>query len=170
MNRRELRQQTPSTIEYLNTNPTLSGTIKDSESSITLLRRLAHQSESAIARCQIAEIEAADVRQKYAGKHAPRANRTKLSEAQVVDNVEVARLEKEDAAKEEEKLRNPKQRLPGPKRMPIRLPKEALDRILGGVGGVGGVGGLLRQRYGLEINYVLSLTDRPAAVSYHCRF
>ena len=104
-NRRELRQQTPSAVEYLNTDPTLSGATKDSESSITLFRRLAHQSESAITRCQIAEIEAADVRQKYAGKHAPRANRTKLSEARVVDNVKVVRLEKEDAAKEEEKLR-----------------------------------------------------------------
>ena len=49
-------------------------------------------SESALTRCQIAEIEAADVRQKYAGKRASRANRTKLSEARVVDNVEMVRL------------------------------------------------------------------------------
>ena len=103
MNRRELRQQTLSAIEFLNANPTLSGTTK--ESSITLLRRHAHQSKSALTRCQIAEIEAADVRQKYAGKHAPRTNRTKLPESRVVGNVEVVQLKKEDAVKEEEKLR-----------------------------------------------------------------
>ena len=79
----------------------MHGTTKE---SITLLRRLAHQSESALTRCQMAEIEAADVRQKYAGKRAPRTNRAKLSEAWVVDNVEVGRLQKEDTAKEEEKL------------------------------------------------------------------
>ena len=90
MNHRELRRQTLSVIEYLNANPTISGTTK--ESSITLLCRLAHQSESALTRCRIAEIEAADVRQKRAGKPAPRANRAKLSEARVVDNVEVGRL------------------------------------------------------------------------------
>ena len=87
MNRRELRQQTLSAIEFLNADRTLSGASK--ESSITLLRRLAHQSESALTRCQIAEIKAADVRQKYAGKHASRTNRTKLSEAWVVDNMEM---------------------------------------------------------------------------------
>ena len=43
MNRRELRQQTLSAIEYLGADPTLSGATK--ESSITLLCRLAHQSE-----------------------------------------------------------------------------------------------------------------------------
>ena len=59
-NRRELRQQTLSAIECLNADPTISGTTK--ESSITLLRRLAHQSEYALTRGQIAEIEAADVR------------------------------------------------------------------------------------------------------------
>ena len=102
MNRRELRQQTLSAIESLN-DPTLSGASKGS--SITLLRRFAHQSESALTRCQIAEIEAAEVRQKYAGKCASRANRTKLFEARVVDNVEMVRLKKEDAAKEEAKLK-----------------------------------------------------------------
>ena len=56
-------------------------------------------------RCQIAEIEAADVRQKYSGKRAPRANRTKLSRARVVDNMEVVRLQKEEVAKEEENQR-----------------------------------------------------------------
>ena len=102
-NRRELCQQTLSAIEYLDADLTISGTTK--ESSITLLCRLAHQSESALTGCQIAEIEAADVHQKYAGKRAPRANRAKLSEARVVDNVEVGRLQKEGTAKEEEKLR-----------------------------------------------------------------
>ena len=56
-------------------------------------------------RCQIAEIEAADIRQRYAGKRAPRANRTKLSGAWVVDNMEVVRLQKEEEAKEEQKLK-----------------------------------------------------------------
>ena len=60
MNRRELREQTLSAIEYLDADPTLSGATK--ESSITLLCRRAHQSESALTRCQIAEIEAADIR------------------------------------------------------------------------------------------------------------
>ena len=100
MNRRELRQQTLSAIEY---EPTLSSVIK--ESSITLPRRLARQSESALMRCQIAEIEAADIRQRYTGKHAPRANRTRLSEARVVDNMEAVRLQKEEVAKGEEMLR-----------------------------------------------------------------
>ena len=104
MNRRELRQQALSAIDYLDADPTLSGATK--ESSITLLRRLAHQSESALMRGQIAEIEAADIRQRYAGKRAPRANRTKLSGARVVDNREVVRLQMEEEAKEEEKLRN----------------------------------------------------------------
>ena len=80
----------------------MHGTTK--ESSITLLRRLAHQGESALTGCRMAEIGVADVREKYAGKRAPRANRAKLSEARVVDNVEVGRLQKDDTAKEEEKL------------------------------------------------------------------
>ena len=79
-------------IERLHAGPTLSGTTK--ESSIALLRRLAHQSESALTRRQIAEIEAADVRQKCAGKRAPRANRTMFSEARVVNNVEAGRLQR----------------------------------------------------------------------------
>ena len=72
--------------------------------SITLLRKLAHQSKSALTRCQIAEIEAADVREKPAWKRTPRAKRAKLSEARVVDNVEVGQLQKEDTFKEEGKL------------------------------------------------------------------
>ena len=71
--------------------------------------------------------------------------------------------------------------LPGTKRRPIRLPKEALDMPLGGmgavrevggvgtVGEVGGVGGL-GKRHGLGINYKLSFINRPAAVGYHRRF
>ena len=47
-NRRELRQQALGSIEHLNADPTISGTTK--EPSITLLRRLAHQSESALTR------------------------------------------------------------------------------------------------------------------------
>ena len=89
MNLQELRQQTLSAIEY---DPTLSGATK--KSSITLLGRPTHQSESALMRCQKAEIEAADIRQRYAEKHAPHANRIKLSGARVVDNMEVVRLQK----------------------------------------------------------------------------
>ena len=59
LNRRELRQQTLSATDY---DPSLSDATE--ESSITLLRRLDHQSESVLMRCQIAEIEAADTRQK----------------------------------------------------------------------------------------------------------
>ena len=114
MNFRELRQQTLSAIEYLNVNPTLSGATK--ESSITLLRRLAHQSESALTRCQIAEIEAADILQKYPGKQAPYTCRTALSETRVIDNMEVGRLRKEDAVKEEEKLRKAQSKTAEPRR------------------------------------------------------
>ena len=81
MNRRELRQYNLNAIKYFDTDHTLSGATKES-----LLRRLTHRSESALTRCQITEIEASDVRQKYAGK---RASRAKLSEARVADNVEV---------------------------------------------------------------------------------
>ena len=120
-------------IEYLNTDPTLSGATK--ESPIALLRRLAHQSEPALTRCQIAGIEAADVRQKHARERAPRANRTKLSEARVVDNVEVVRLKKEDAAKEEEKLRKAQAKA-------TRAQAEANKATQGGTGqGTGRSGG-----------------------------
>ena len=47
------------------------------------------------------EIEAADVRQKYGRKRAPSINRANLSEAWVVDNGEVGRVQKEDIDKEE---------------------------------------------------------------------
>ena len=82
----------------------------------------------------------------------------------------MVRLKKKDTAKEEAKLKKAQARLPGPKRRPIRLSKEALDGVLDGVGGVGevgGVGGLLRQRYVLGSNHKLSLANSPTAVGYH---
>ena len=132
MKSREHRQQTLSAIEFLNPDATLCGASK--ESFITLLPRLAHQSESALTRCQIAEIEAADVRQKYAGKRASHANRTKLSEARVVDNVDMVRLKKEDAANEKVKLENAQAKA-------TRTQGKANKAVQGGAGQVTGRGG-----------------------------
>ena len=149
----------------MHADPTISGTKK--ESSITLLRKLAHQSESALTRCQIAEIEAVDVLQKCAGKLAPRANRAKLSEVRVVDNVEVGRLLKEDTLRKKKSYEKPKQRPQELNKRPIRLPREVANKV---VGGVRGVGGLLWQRYGPWIDHKLSLANLPAAVCYHRHF
>jgi hypothetical protein len=69
------------------------------------------------------EIEAVDMRRKYAGKPAlsPRANRTKLSETRVIDNMEVAQLLKEDTlAKEKEKQRKIEAKLPKLKQRLLR--------------------------------------------------
>ena len=156
-NRRGPRQQTPSAIGYPNADPTPSGAAK--EPSITLLRRLAHQSKSALMRCLIAGIEASDVRQKCTGKHAPRANRTKLSETRVVDNMEVVRPQME-AAKEEAKARKAQ----------AKAARAQAKATRHGTGRVGGVDDLLRQRYGLRTDHNLSLASRPAAVGDHCRF
>ena len=87
--------------------------------------------------------------------------------------MEVGRLQKEDTAKEEEKLRKAQARAKEPKRRPIRHPRKVLDRVVGGVGGVGrvgGVGDLLQQRYSPGIDHKLSLANPPAAVHYHRRF
>ena len=113
----------------------MHGTTK--ESSITLLCRLAHQSESALTGCQIAEIEAADVHQKYAGKRAPRANRAKLSEARVVDNVEVGQLQKEDTAKEDEKLQKAQAKTTRAQAKANKAPQEGIGQG-SGWGGWGG--------------------------------
>ena len=72
------------------------------QSSILLLRRLVHQSEAALTRARISEVETADIRRKYAGKQAPRSNRSKMSTVRVIDNSAIDRLRDEDATKEEE--------------------------------------------------------------------
>ncbi|KAF8248260.1 hypothetical protein K440DRAFT_548654 [Wilcoxina mikolae CBS 423.85] len=54
-NRRDLCQQTHDAISHLETDPALSGTAK--ESSIALLRRLAHQSEAALTRAQMQKLK-----------------------------------------------------------------------------------------------------------------
>ena len=64
-----------------------------------MLRRLAHQSEAALTRAQISEIETADIYRKYAGKQAPRPNRSKMSIVRVIDNSAIDRLREEDATK-----------------------------------------------------------------------
>ena len=73
-NRRDLRQQTLDAIACVRSNSTSS-----TDTSIALLRRLAHQSEAAMTRADIESIEKQDIRRRYAGKKAPRANRKKLT-------------------------------------------------------------------------------------------
>ena len=62
-----------------------------------------HQSEAALTRAQVSETETAGVRRKYTGKKVPRPNRSKISTARVIDNLEVGRLREEDATEKEEK-------------------------------------------------------------------
>ena len=70
VNLRELRQQTPSAIGHRGCGSAVSGVAE--RTSVALLRRLAHQSEAALARVKTSDIETADMRRKYAGKRAPR--------------------------------------------------------------------------------------------------
>ena len=60
-NRRQLRHQTNAAIDILSL-------AKTGASAIDLIRKLSQQTEAAYARAEIAEIETADLRTKYAGK------------------------------------------------------------------------------------------------------
>ena len=95
-NRRELRQQTIAAISALESG--------EKESSIQLLRRMAHQTGAAWTRAELADIENEDFKTHYAGKKGPRGGRQKVTKAQVVDGKfvmkeEVAFQEKEQEAK-----------------------------------------------------------------------
>ena len=100
-NLQDLRQQTLSAIEHIGCDTTMSDVAK--QSSILLLWRIIHQSEAALTRAQILEIETADIHRNYAGKQAPRPNRSKMSTVRVIDNSAIDRPREEDATKEEEK-------------------------------------------------------------------
>ena len=57
----------------------------EKESSIQLLRKMAHQIDAAWTRAELADIENEDVKVCYAGKKGPRGSRQKVAKAQVVD-------------------------------------------------------------------------------------
>ncbi|KAF8544222.1 hypothetical protein BDD12DRAFT_873428 [Trichophaea hybrida] len=78
-NHHDLCQQTLNAIAFLDANSAFSGSSQ--ESSIVFRRRLAPQSETALTWAQIAEIETADIRRRYAGIQALRANRKQLTKA-----------------------------------------------------------------------------------------
>ena len=89
-NRRDLRQQTLDAIASIRSNSTSS-----TDTSIALLRRLAHQSEAAMTRADIESIEKQDIRRRYAGKQAARANRKNLTAARVMSGKPLMKLESE---------------------------------------------------------------------------
>jgi hypothetical protein len=71
------------------------------ESAILLLRRLAHQSKTALRACtEIAEIEREDLRKQYAGKKAPKVSRKKLTSALTIDGATIIKMEREAEQKE----------------------------------------------------------------------
>jgi len=86
-NHRDLCQQTLDAIAFVRSNPAAS-----TDTTIALLRRLAHQSEAAMTRADIESIEKQDIRRRYAGKQAPRASRKKLTAAVVVGGQEIMKL------------------------------------------------------------------------------
>ena len=57
----------------------------DKESSIQLLRRMAHQTDPAWSRAELADIESEDIKVRYADKKGPRGSLQKLTKAQIVD-------------------------------------------------------------------------------------
>ena len=89
-NHQDLCQQTIDAIAFIHSNSTSS-----TDTSITLLHHLAHQSEAAMIRANIESIEKQDIRHRYAGKQAPRANRKKLTATTVMDGKELMKLESE---------------------------------------------------------------------------
>ena len=77
-----------------------SNSISPADTSIALLRRLAHQSVAAINRADIESIEKQDIRCRYAGKQAPRANRKWLTATTVMDGKGPMKLESEQQEKD----------------------------------------------------------------------
>ena len=93
--RRDLHQQALDAIDFIRSNPVASA-----DTTIALLRRLAHQSEAAMTRADMESIERQDIRRHYAGKQAPRANRKKLTAIPVMDSKGLMKLESEQQEKE----------------------------------------------------------------------
>ena len=94
-NRRDLRQRALDAIDFICSNPAVSA-----DTTIALLRRLAHQSEAAMTRAGIESIEKQDIRRRNAGNQAPRENRKKLTATLVMDSKGFMKLESEQQVKE----------------------------------------------------------------------
>ena len=78
----------------------------EKESSIQLLRRMAHQTDAAWTRAELADIEDEDIKTRYAGKKGPRGSRQKVTKAQVVDGEFVMKKEIAFQEKEQEAEKN----------------------------------------------------------------
>ena len=95
-NRRQLRHQTNAAIDIF---------LKTGASAINLIRKLSQQTKAAFARAKIVEIEAANLRTKYAGKK-PEAmtgpgGRKKLTKGTIPDWRFLEKMEMEERKKEE---------------------------------------------------------------------
>ena len=76
---------------------------KTGASEIDLIRKLSQQTEAAFARAEIAEIETANLRTKYAGKQARAGpgGRKKLTKGKIADWKFLEKMEMEEREKEE---------------------------------------------------------------------
>ena len=95
-NRRQLRHQTNAAIDILSL-------AKTGASAIDLIRKLSQQTEAAYAEAEIADIETANLRTKYAGKQAkegPRG-RKKLTKGTIADWKFLEKMEMEGRGEEE---------------------------------------------------------------------
>ena len=92
-NRRQLRHQTNAAIDMA----------KSGASAIDQIRKLPQQTEAAFARAEIAEIETANLRTKYAGKQARAGpgGRKKLTKGTIADWEFLEKMEIEEREKEE---------------------------------------------------------------------
>ncbi|KAH0602245.1 uncharacterized protein H6S33_009886 [Morchella sextelata] len=112
-NRRELRQQTHFALHpeaHLKVGLAESKPILNQTDYSAIILRLSHLAEESLTQADIAKIQLRDLRVKYEGKRAVRADRRVLSKAQVITGAEIIRLknalEKKEAAKELKKERS----------------------------------------------------------------
>ena len=89
-NHPDLRQQALNSITFIHLNPAAS-----TDAAIALLRRLAHQSETAMTRADIEFTEKQDIRRRYVDKQDPRASRKRHTAAVVMSGKELMKLESE---------------------------------------------------------------------------
>ena len=82
----------------------------DKVSSIQLLRRMAHQTDAAWTRAELADIENEDIKVRYAGKKGPRGSRQKITQAQVADGGFLMKKELEFQEKEQKAEENAKEK------------------------------------------------------------
>ena len=80
----------------------------DKESSIQLLRRMAHQTDAAWTQAELADIENEDIKVRYSGKKGPRGSRQKMAQAQVADGGFLMKKELEFQEKEQKVEENVK--------------------------------------------------------------